>query len=270
MALALLAAIGVAVDTMRSIKMKQAAQDSLDAAVIAAATASDAENAKRAFNAFLRSQGSSGKVDFNWSSNNGRIVATAERSFAVPTTVMKLFGVGDVTVSVASEAAAPKRLSELEITLREAYGWFNKDVEFWVERPDGTQEVVATIKYEMTDKTGAKDRGTGRTTISPSPVVSLGLWKKIWISMTVHADSSSFTFKTADPQTVDRIFINGQQLPAGTVPPLSAILPCDSHIPFSLEDAADYQARNWALQDIFFEVDTRCEGSDVSRVALTK
>lgn len=265
----LLFAAAMSLDFATSLRIKTNAQTQIDAAALAAVGAPTQDAALSKFQAYLSARKMNpAKAQFSWQVKGTNVEVTATYTDKANSATPKLLGRNGTNYAVSTIATAPLKAHQIELKMKDAYGWFNKSVRFFVQRADGTTEQVASLDYTMTDHTGAGWRGTGITVISPSPTVSLGDFKSLWAEMTVNDTTAQqiITYSTRDPQTVNHLFIDGVQLPLGAPAALGTLLPCERTVEYSWEDSDD----GWSTQDIFFDLKTACSVPDPSRVRLTR
>lgn len=263
---------GMAIDLGLAHQRKSSAQAKIDAAVLAAIRTDGEAAARTAFASFLEAGGlDPTKSDFSWAQVGGQFRANASYSGQSPTSLMKLMGSDAIPFSVAAEATTPVKISSFSIEIEEAFGWSDKNIAFWVERTDGSQEVVARLTYTMTSTTGAGGRGTGTTVVTPSNTVIVENLSSMWIEMQVTKyDGSTYSYVTKDASVSSRIFIDGRQLQPGESS-VASLLPCEKSSRYAVEDTNNPEgAMQWDEQDLFFTVETTCAIPDGAMVLLTK
>lgn len=263
--------VGLAIDIGRVTNARTTAQNSLDAAVLAAMSEETEESSQNAFNSFLASKGlDPTKATISWNVESSQIIGTSTYSTRIPTSFARIFGFSDLPVEVAAAAVVrtPETVSELKFNLKEAYGWYDKNVAFYALRPDGRTEVIAHIDYKMTDHKAANWRGTGVMTVSPSTTVSVGPFKTIWAVMTVKSATNVTQYRTDDPTTSEHLFINGVQMPHGKTVDIGTLLPCGNTVEYAWEDSTGVVA--FAAQDIFFDIQVACNANSRGRIHLVK
>lgn len=266
---ALLIVAGGAIDFGRAINTKSRAQGVIDSAVLTAAGAPTESEGRESFQEFLALNGlDKAKGTFKWMLQGTEVAVESSYSNALPTTLAQVFGMKSIPYKVTSSAAAPLQPSEITLKMKQAYGWFSKDVTFKVERPDGTIETIATLSYTMTDFTAFGWRGTGPTVITPSNTVSVGKYKKLWAEMVAHDKNTGikYYYSTVNPSQSNHLFIDGVQMPLGKAVDVGALLPCGKTVEYSWEDSTD----GWWVQDIFFDVSVTCVAPNPQMVHLTK
>jgi len=265
---------GLAIDGGRALSQKTQAQNALDDAVLAAVGRRTEAEARSAFDGVLAAKGiNPDKVSYARSFANSQFRVSAGFDLDVPTTLSNVVGVGNIKVSVASEAGAISRPTQIELAIREAYGWSNKDVEFWAQRPNGSSERFARITYRLTDKTGANNRGIGTTVAWPSTKVDIGEFVKIWVTMNVDVMNSGrkVTFGTNDPRQSNHFFIDKRQLATGESASVTRLMPCGRTTEYAVEDTvAPLGDNDWSTQDIFFGVTVGCESPDNNAARLLR
>lgn len=156
----------------------------------------------------------------------------------------------------------------MQLNIRQSYGWYNKDVKFYAQRSNGTTVLLATLAYVLTDHTGAGWRGTGTTTITPSPTVDLGDYVRLWVEMTVHdTQVGDRLYSSENPGEAFRYFIDGVQQPNGRAISIATLLPCGRTVSYAVEDS---NGDGFALQDMFFDVGSICDVVDPTRTRLKR
>lgn len=263
--------VGLAMDYSRALSAHNHAQQVLDSATLVAIKEADPSKQRDVFDAYLKSQALDPQyAAFTGGKNGNQLTATSHYLDHMRGTFSRLFGQESWPIIADSEAAAEASVSEFEIDLKDAYGWFSKDVEFYVLRPDGSTEIIATISYVMTDHTGAGWRGTGTTTVSPSRVIKPGVFQKLWARMVAKdlVKHNTFIFSSDDPKTSNHLYIDGVQMTEGKTVDIGKLLPCGQKVEYSWEDSVDTAA--WVTQDIFFEVKTNCEQPNSTTARLTR
>lgn len=266
---ALLIVAGGAIDFGRAINTKSRAQGVIDSAVLTAAAASTESEGRDSFQQFLTLNGlDKSKATFNWVLGNTGVTVETTYANALPTSLAQVFGMKSIPYKVASSAAAPLQPIEITLMVKQAYGWFDKDVTFKVQRDDGTIQTIAKLTYTMTDWTAFAWRGTGPTVITPSSTVSVGKYKKLWAEMVAHDKKTgqNFYYSTNNPNQANHLFIDGVQMPLGKAVEVGALLPCGQKVEYAWEDSTD----GWWAQDIFFDVSITCEAPNPQMVHLTK
>lgn len=73
------------------------------------------------------------------------------------------------------------------------------------------------------------------------------------------------TYRTDDPATASYLYVGGVQLPNGSVPAITSVLPCDGTSSHAWEDGG-----NFAQQDFYFDVKTTCAPDASKPIRLTK
>ncbi|MEQ1652706.1 MAG: TadE/TadG family type IV pilus assembly protein [Hyphomicrobium sp.] len=269
----LVAFLGAAVDVSRFYRAQHDYQNALDSAVLASLSApTDHEGAER-FNSYLNAKGIASKTaTYSRVVVGSEIIASGTHHVSVQTPLLSVIGIKTFEASLMAEAAAPMRPETIELKLNQAYGWSNKDVQFWVQRPDGTKEVIASLKYLMTDKGGADWRGTGTTTILPSANITIGEFTSLWVEMQVHhEDGTNVMYSSRDPASSDHVFVDGKQMPLGKSVLITELIPCNTTVEHSMEDMpTDSDPINWEKQDISYDVTTTCTGSSSGVAHLSK
>lgn len=268
----LLGMTGMAVDGFQLYRARTQAQITLDNAVLASVVQSGEEGAKAVFNQFLRQAGlSPSSAVFQLVASGTGFDVKATYNGTLPASFVKVFGMDKLALNVRSEAFTPKTVNEFALKLKDAYGWFDKDIEFWVERPNGTKELLASAAYRMTDKAAFNWRGTGTFTANPSGSVTIGDVRSIWVEMKVHDwVKGTLVYSTKDAQSAHHVFIDGKQMAKGSVVTIAKLLPCDRTVGYALEDSHDGDTISWAEQDVFFDVATTCNTPSQDMARLTR
>ncbi len=273
LATVLLAMAGAGLDLARVYRTQSDYQNALDFSTLASLAAGSDQDAAERFKSYLSAKGiNSKRATFSRAISGNDVIASGRHSVTVHTPLLSLIGFKQFEANVMSEAAAPMLPDTIELKVNQAYGWSNKDVQFWVQRPNGVKENIATLQYVMTDRTGAAWRGTGITTILPSTNIDIGEFTSLWVEMKVESDTeSTATYSTQDPATSDHVFVDGKQMPLGKSVLISSLIPCNSKVEHSMEDTPTGSgAVNWENQDIFYDVTTTCSGARTGMSHLTK
>ncbi len=254
------AAAGCAIDYGRQYNLKLAAQDDLDAAVLAAVQSKG--SVEKSLASWLKQAGNGAyKIEALKSSASSTSVAlNAEISAEIPASFMGMFGVKTLGVHVASAVSAPRAVTEMEVKIDEAYGYSNKAVKAKVERPDGTVETLVTVNYTFTDPKGAGGRGTGTTAVSPAGKISTGEFKRLWFEMIVteHDTKQNVTYSTEDPKTSNHLYVDGKMLPLGATVGFNELIPCGSK-PLVHQWEDSWNPDEWGIQDITLTVKGKCD-----------
>lgn len=250
---------GCAIDFGRQYNLQTEIQEVLDKAVLASVASPDeaGKSIEKWVSAYpdvnlkiesLRTRTSDTAVDI-------RVVATS----SIPASIMSLFGVEQLTVRVVTEAQAPLAINEMEISIKEAFGYSNKVVRAMVERPNGKIETLIKSTYRFVNPYGGKGRGTGTIVTVPSGAVKTGEFKRLWFEMDVKAYDTGqvVTYSTEDPKTSNHLWVDGQQLPTGMQVSLNELIPCGGRPKVhEWEDSAN--PAEWGSQDISFEISGDC------------
>ena len=271
-AILLVATLGMAVDAGRALMIRQMAQVALDAAILSGVSAAQEGDTLAAFNSALEAtQFSGGVTQFSRTPSAGGFNGSAKLTYAVPTTFLGLLGVQSIPITVTSRAFAPITPASVTLTLQADYGYSGYTAEFWVERPDGTQQMLASMAYVSTDRTGDNHRGTGTTTITPSATVALGSFTKFWVVYNVaYYKGGNSSYASNDPNSADHYFINGQQQQLGEVVPINTLMACGTTTNYALEDSPNpVGTPEWDLQDSFFSLQPDCSAPAAGSARLT-
>jgi len=183
---------------------------------------------------------------------------------------MAIAGYKTLNGTVEARANAPVKIQTFVLKLREAYGWWNKDVRIMVTRPGGAVEQIGGINYTMTNHTAHHWRGAGNTQFSHGDTIEVGPYTDIWLEMVAreHNNSRQHRYSTKDPNTAQHLYIDRQQLKTGEYLNLSKVFPCDTTVSHAWEDSP--HRVNWDAQDIFFDIETTCSASSNSTVYLDR
>ncbi|MFO1170189.1 MAG: Tad domain-containing protein [Hyphomicrobiaceae bacterium] len=263
---------GLALDSINAYSSRSTAQHSLDAATLAAVIAGTEDEARTAFDAHLVAEGlDPTKAKFIREQIGTRFRARGAYADVTPSVLGQFLGESQIAYSVRSVALTPATLTSFSLEIDRAYGHSDKDILFWDEHDDGTTEVVATVSYRLTDKTGEGGRGTGTTAISPGSTVEVANLKHMWIEMKVTTSTGMhFSFNTNDNSTANHVFIDSRQLSPGETS-VTSLMPCDQTAAYALEDTnKPLGAMQWNQQDLFFNVSTTCETPDGAMAHLTE
>ena len=258
---AVMAAGGLALDYGRVVIKREAAQNALDAAVLSSMEAAQGPEGQAAFNKHLQlTEFGNGTAKFAQTSNPSGFNGRATLTYAMPTTFLGILGIKSIPISVESQAFAPKMPSSLTLNFVSDQGWSSHTAEFWVQRPDGTQVMVASMAYVSDYSTGNLTSDAGTTTVWPSSAISLGNYTRFWVNYNV-ADwhGPHYSYSSLDPNSADHYFINGQQQPSGQPVQMGAMLTCGTTINYGLEDShTPVGSIDWAMQDTIFNVRGDC------------
>lgn len=269
----IMGAVGLALDFGRAHSARTHAQNSLDAAVLAAVTEETEAEGRNALDKFLASQGlDAAKASFARDVQSSQIIASGTYETRIATTFAAIMGISElpVQVSAAAAVATPQSVSKLELDLKAAYGWFDKRVTFYVQRPDGRIEAIATIDYKATDGKAEGWRGTGIMTVRPSSDVTVGPFEKLWVEMMVDdtAAHKIVKYSSDDPKTADRLYLDGIRMESGKSVEIGKLLPCDKSVEYAWEDSSGAVALKY--QDLFFKVRATCDTTLRGQVRLIR
>jgi len=292
----IMGATGLAIDYSMASNERSRLQNAADAAALAGAsvfTGSNAAAAEARARAFLQAnlgaRASDVTVDFS-TANQKVTIGLGGRT---DTMFMRLLNENTVPIGVSATALAPLKPSTAKITVDQVTGYWFKKVSIIVVR-NGKDVVVGTIKYTATDHNLYNGRGGGKTDpdINKPVTFDLGDYTKLYLKMEIKNDgcdvgykndstnsryvncvasnnskyaSYNSTLTTDDPNTVNHLFVDGVQLPAGSKPPLDDLMNCDNQ-PHShaWEDGG-----GWAAQDFFYKITAACKSVDGENVRLT-
>lgn len=260
---------GMAIDLTRARNKQTAMQSALDAAVLAAVRHDRAGPAQVAFDRFMAMKGFAGTLTYVQDARGVSVSAVA--SADVPTTLMKLFGSQKLTITGRAAAHAPIQPTQLHLEIGQTRGYNNKLLEFWAQRPSGAKEVIATVKYTVTDLNGNDGLGSGTVAVSPSTTIKVDNYTNLWmvIHTTDYATLMTKAYSSSVSEGLARFFLNAKPLELST-PSLETLFPCGKTVTYSVEDTfRPAGSLEWGSQDFFFDLTTTC-GPSPSSVWLTK
>jgi hypothetical protein len=291
----LLGFAGLAVDYSRASNDRSRLQNAADAAALAAAsvfTGSNKATAEAKARAFLQANLGLKAEDINVNFNTANQKVTIGLGGQTNTLFMHVLNKDNMPISVNATALAPLKPTTAKITIDKVTGYWFKKVSIIVVR-NGTEVVVGTIKYTATDHNLYNGRGGGKTDpdINTPVTFDLGDYTKLYLKMEIKNDgcdigyknnlsgryvncvvtnSSSYakynsTLTTDDPNTVNHLFVDGVQLPAGSKPPLDDLMNCDN----ATHSHAWEDGGGWADQDFFYKINAACKSVDGENVRLT-
>lgn len=271
------AVVGVAIDYGRAHRARSNAQKAVDAGVLVAVGQENEGNAQAAFSRYLQSNlpvGSSmPSTSLTLTQTANGVNADAAGAFDLPTTFLSVIGIDSIRIGTKSSAFAPNAPTQIILQPREVYGWSNTVVDFWARRPDGTEEVFASVAYNVTDRTGAASRGTGTTVTTPASTnIAVGPFTKLWVTLKVtpYDSNQPVVYSSEDPAAAVHFFVNDKQLGSSQQASLDARFPCGTTAHYALEDSTqDVGGPEWSLQDQFFDLTTTCERPNFSSARLT-
>ena len=140
---------------------------------------------------------------------------------------------------------------------------------------------MANYKWTSTAPVTLPGGGSpGDLTSHPGGWIDLGEYEDLWLTMTVEDSHGTFghnvlrsmygpdlTFSIKESEYANQLFVDGKQLPKGSVPDLNAHLDCKKQQVYAWEDL---RYGGWNYQDFFFTVSSKCASIDVKSVRLTK
>ncbi len=286
---------GLAVDYSRATNDRSRLQNAADSAALAGAsiyTGANAAAAEARARAYLRAnlgaEADAVRVSFNAANQKVNVTLDSQTE----TVFMKLLDKDTVSIGVTAQALAPLKPTSTKITIDKVTGYWFKRVSIIVVR-NGKEVVVGTIKYTAYDHNAYNGRGGGVTVPSIATPITfdLGDYTKLYLKMEIKNDgcdigyknnstgryvncvattNSSYakynsTLRTDDPATVNHLFVDGVQLPAGSKPPLDDLMNCDqAEHKHAWEDGG-----GWADQDFFYSIISSCKSVDGEYVRLT-
>lgn len=286
-------AAGAAVDYATAVGQKTNLQQIADGAVLAGGKVFDGTNfdtAKAQAQAFIDAYAAtmptnlSSSITFN--GNTLQVTLTG----SVPTTLMQLGNIPSVNVSVNSSSFSPPKPQKVTLTPTKSQGYYYKIVTIRVVRPNTTSEVVlGTVVYQPNTH---NDGGQGSMVANPQGAIDLGKYTKLVLQMDIKNDgcpigqtasvnsknavtcnSSSkaadkkydLTLRTDNPDTSYYLFVNGTQLPKGTIVPIENYFGCAQPQSHAWEDGG-----GWDRQDFFYNISSTCASADGEAVRLTQ
>ena len=291
----IMGATGLAVDYSLASNERSRLQNAADAAALAGAsvfTGANAAVAEARARAFLQANLGDGANDVTVDFSTAKQKVTVGLGGETNTLFMHLLNDDTVPINVSATALAPLKPSTAKITIDQVTGYWFKKVSIIVVR-NGKEVVVGTIKYTATDHNLYGGRGGGKTDpdINTPVTFDLGDYTSLYLKMDIKNDgcdvgykntstgryvtctatsSSSYakynsTLTTNDPNTVNHLFVDGVQLPAGSKPPLDDLMNCDN----AAHSHAWEDGGGWAAQDFFYKITAACKSVDGENVRLT-
>jgi Flp pilus assembly protein TadG len=286
--------MGLAVDYTLASTEKSNLQNAADSAALAGAsvfTGSNSQAAEDRARAFLRANlgDKANSVNISFSAKDQKV--TVNIGGETNTLFMHLLNQDTVKIGVTSTALAPLKPTSASITVGDVYGWYFKRVTIVGVTPTGTEKALGTVVYSPYDHKGGNGRGTGNTVPNKNQMTTINLdgYEDLYLKMDVKEDGCDLgyrnvdknaryvsctvdksqktynaTLKTNDKDQVDHLFVDGKQLPKGTIPDILKILSCTGTHQHAWEDGG-----GWDLQDFFYTVVTTCKAVDGENVRLT-
>ncbi|PHP64846.1 hypothetical protein CSC94_21910 [Zhengella mangrovi] len=247
-------AIGVGIDVTRATSRKDANQNALDAAVLAVTGAkNNGEAARMLREVYEANKGMGTPVLKDFSKTETSIHVLADASFDNPNVFAPILRYDTTRVKVTSEAARKTSLASLQIRPTGATGAWSKWVTLHVIDQADTDTELGYIEYKYSGRTGDWT-GTITSNLSFTRPVTVKNAKNIYFKMF----SREFgTMRTDDPDTAHYLFIDGRQLPRGTVVNLADRIGCGVTRRFDWEDGG-----GWSVQDFHFTVTGGCDVTD--------
>lgn len=286
-------AAGMAIDYTTAVSQKTNLQEIADGAVLAGAKIYDGTNfdaAKAEAQAFIDAYAISTPVGLTSNITSDGNTLQVALTGSVPTTLMRLGNIDNVNVSVNSSSFSPPKPQKVTLTPTKAQGYYYKIVTIRVVRPNTTSEVVlGTVVYQPTTH---NDSGQGTMTANPTGAIDLGKYTKLVLQMdikndgcplnkTAHVDGQNsvtcgkssrdadkkydLTLRTDNPDTSYYLFVNGVQLPKGTVVPIANYFGCAQPQSHAWEDGG-----GWERQDFFYTISSVCASADGDSARLTQ
>ncbi len=293
----ILGVTGLAVDYSVATNERAVLQDAADTAALAGASvftganAQAAEDLARAYlKADLGDKASTVTIDFKAANQKVSVTLGGQ----INTTFMRVLNQDKTDIAVNATALAPLlKPSSAKITIDQVTGYWFKKVSIIVER-NGKEIVVGTIKYTATDHSLYGGRGGGKTNpdIDVPVTFDLGDYKNLYLKMEIKTDGCDIgyrnnssdsryvncvatnksayanynsTLTTDNEDTVNHLFVDGKQLPAGSEPPLKDLMNCDN----KTHSHAWEDGGGWAAQDFFYKIIAACKSVDGENVRLT-
>lgn len=247
-------AIGVGIDVTRAVDQKNENQNALDAAVLAVTGAkTNAEAARMLRDVYAANKGMGTPVLRDFSKTQTSIHVLADASYDNPNAFASILRHNTTTVKVTSEAERKTKLASLQIRPTGASGAWSKWVTLHVVDQADKDTELGYITYTYNGSYGGWN-GDITSNLSFSRPVTVKDAKKIYFKMY----SREFgTTRTDDPNTARFLFIDGRQLPNGTLVNLADRIGCGITRRFSWEDGG-----GWSVQDFHFTVTGGCDVTD--------
>lgn len=227
-------------------------------------------------------------VSVNFSAKDQKV--TVNLGGQTNTLFMSLLNQNSVQIGVTATAFAPLKPSSATITVGDVYGWYFKRVTIVGVTASGMEKALGTVVYNPYDHAASNGRGTGNTVPNKSQMTTINLdgYQDLYLKMDVKQDGCDLgyrnqntnnryvkcvvdnskvnydlTLKTNDKDQVYYLFVDGKQLPKGTIPPILNILSCTGTHQHAWEDGG-----GWDQQDFFYTVVTACKAVDGENVRL--
>lgn len=286
-------AAGTAIDYTTAVSQRTNLQEIADGAVLAGAKVYDGTNfdaAKAQAQAFIDAYATTTPVGLTSNiTANGNTLQVALTG-SVPTTLMRLGNINNVNISVNSSTFSPPKPQKVTLTPTKAQGYYYKIVTIRVVRPNTTSEVVlGTVVYQPNTH---NDQGQGTMIANPQGAIDLGQYTKLVLQMDIKNDGCplnktasvngrndvtcsnssravdknyDLTLRTDNPDTSYYLFVNGVQLPKGTVVPIENYFGCAQPQSHAWEDGG-----GWERQDFFYTISSVCASSDGDAARLTQ
>ncbi|TXR46589.1 TadE/TadG family type IV pilus assembly protein [Phyllobacterium endophyticum] len=286
---------GLAVDYSVASNERSKLQNAADSAALAGAsifTGTNAVQAEARARAYLKANlgnEAADAVSINFSAANQLV--TVSLNGQSNTTFMRILNKNSMPIGVTATALAPLKPSSATIKVDDVFGYWFKRVTI-VAVKNGVETVVGTVVYQPTDHSGENGRGIGTTTPTKDQMqsITLGDYDSVYLKMEVKTDGCDIgyankdtrarmvvceknknrktydsTLRTDDPLTVNHLFVDGKQLPAGSTPPLTDIFSCEG----GTHKHAWEDGGGWDKQDFFYTVTSACKAVDNESVRLT-
>ena len=256
---ALMVFAGMAIDYGRFMNSRTSARADLDAAALAALSASSDADASNIVQASL------GANDYLWgavntirSINGNTLTVQASGTVSVATPFLSFAGVASLQAPVVSAAAIYEQPVSVTLTSTGSYGWSAKTMNVHTIN-NGVDSIVGSAVYTPTDLQALNGRGTGTTIITPSSGnINLGTYQSVYLELIVtdYSTGIKYTNRSDDSSTAIHLLVNNVWLTAGQIYTISAIMPCGQSVSLAWEDSP--RQNEWNLQDMFLPLSTTC------------
>lgn len=269
----ILVSTGVAWDLSRATAKKTKLQDALDSAVLAAVLA-EKEPTPKEFQTLFEANGGQGTIkQYVFKDNGNKKSVKTKVDFELPTTFAGILGRETVPIKVKSSANGPTSLSSFKISLSGASGHWSKRAQI-IGVSGGTETILNEARYTTTISGGVVS-SSSFTVTDPGWVNVVG-FDKVYIRFEIPSSAYRFTdwckldgcperiFRTDEAANADRFFINGSQVPAGTIIKFEDTVQCGETIKHAWEDGGEHNP------DFHYTIEGQCDTVDPIDVYLSQ